>query len=95
MRVIDKGIRLVFDSYSIYFNLIVLILMFIKNVSSSTYHKKTPSLRLSVLRLSLPEFKKILLNTFIYESILIKIYINTNIMNTQIFHLKKYDLKGH
>ena len=41
------------------------------------------------------EFKKILPNTFIYESILIKIYMNTNIMNTQIFHLKKYDLKGH
>ena len=34
-------------------------------------------------------------NTFIYESILIKIYMNTNIMNTQIFHLNKYDLKGH
>ena len=37
---------------------------------------------------SLREFKKILPNTFIYESILIKIYMNTNIMNTQIFHLK-------
>ena len=34
-------------------------------------------------------------NTFIYESILIKIYMNTNIMNTQIFHFKKYDLNGH
>ena len=33
--------------------------------------------------------------TFIYESILIKIYINANIMNTQIFHFNKYDLKGH
>ena len=62
----------------------------IKNVSSSTSHKKTLS-----LRLSLREFKKILPNTFIYESILIIIYMNTNIMNTQIFHLKKYDLKGH
>jgi hypothetical protein len=47
------------------------------------------------LRLSLREFKKILPNTYIYESILIKIYMNTNIMNTQIFHKKKYDLKGH
>jgi hypothetical protein len=39
----------------------------IKNASSSTSHKKTPS-----LRLSLREIKKILPNTFIYESILIK-----------------------
>ena len=44
---------------------------------------------------SLREFKKILPNTFIYESILIKIYMNTNIMNTQIFYINKYDLKGH
>ena len=36
-----------------------------------------------------------LLKIFIYESILIKIYMNTNNMNTQIFHLNKYDLKGH
>ena len=34
-------------------------------------------------------------NTFIYESILIKIYLNANIMNMQIFHLNNYDLKGH
>ena len=34
-------------------------------------------------------------NTFIYESILRKIYMNANIMNMQIFHLFKYDLKGH
>ena len=46
----------------------------IKNVSSSTSHKKTPSLHLyGNLR-------------FIYESILIKININANIMNTQIFN---------
>ena len=64
--------------------------MFIKNVSSSTTHKKTPS-----FRLSFREFKKILPNTFIYKSILIKIYMNTNIINTQIFYLNKYDLKGH
>ena len=35
-----------------------------------------------------------LLNTFIYESILIKNYKNA-IMNTQMFYLNKYDLKGH
>ena len=51
---------------------------------------KTPS-----FCLSLREFKKILPNTFIYESILINIYMNTNIMNTQIFYFNKYDLKGH
>ena len=64
----------------------------IKNVSSSTSHKNTlsfrlyvfPSLRLSVFT-SVREFKKILPNTFIYESILIKIYMNTNIIDTQIF----------
>ena len=56
----------------------LLILFLIKNVSSSTSHKKTLS-----FRLSLREFKKILPNTFIYESILIKIYMNFNIMNTQ------------
>jgi hypothetical protein len=31
-------------------------------------------------------FKKILHNTFIYELILIKIYMKTIIMNMQIFH---------
>ena len=70
----------------------------IKNVSSSTSHKKTPFLRPYVFpsfRLSLRDFKKILPNTFIYESILIKIYMNTNVMNTQIFYFYKYDLKGH
>ena len=36
---------------------------------------------------SVREFKKILPNTFIYESILLKIYMNANIMNTQIFYL--------
>ena len=33
--------------------------------------------------------------TFIYESILKKKYMNTNIMNTQTFYFNKYDLKGH
>ena len=45
--------------------------------------------------LSFREFEKILPNTFIYESFLIKIYMNTNIMNTQNFYFNKYDLKGH
>ena len=57
---------------------------FVKNVSSSTSHKKTPTLW---------EFKKSLSNTLIYELILIKIYVNANIMNRQIFHIIKYDLK--
>ena len=67
---------------------------FIKEVSFSTSHKK---LNLYV-RLYFWEFKKIIPTTFIYESILRKIYMNTNIMNTQIFHLKKFVLKvieGH
>ena len=34
-------------------------------------------------------------NTFIYESILIKNYMNSNTMNMLIFHLKEYGLKGH
>ena len=63
---------------------------FIKNVSYSTSHKKNPS-----LRLTLREFKKSVSNTFIYVSILIKIYVNANIMNTQIFNFIKYDLNGH
>ena len=61
-----------------------------RNVNSSTSHKKTPS-----LQRSLREFKKSLLNIFIYESILIIIYVNANIMNIQIFHLFKYDLFSH
>ena len=32
-------------------------------------------------------------NTVIYE--LIKIYMNANIMNMQIYYLNKYNLKGH
>ena len=40
-------------------------------------------------------FTGILHNTFISELILIKIYMKTIIMNTQIFYFKKYDLKGH
>ena len=41
--------------------------------------QKTPSFRPYVFP-SVREFKKILPNTFIYDSILIKIYMNTNIM---------------
>ena len=69
---VDKLIRSL--QVFLFFNVFKIV---IKNVNSSSSHKKTPSLR---------EFKKILPNTFIYESILIKIYMNTNIMNTQIFH---------
>ena len=66
------------------------VFILFKNVSSSTSHKKNPS-----FRLSLREFKKILPSTFIYELILIKMYMNTNIMNTQIFNSYKHDLKDH
>ena len=34
-------------------------------------------------------------NTFVYVLVLMEIYINDNFMYTQIFHLYKYDLKGH
>ena len=37
----------------------------------------------------------LLTNTFIYESILIKVCMNANYFDRQIFHLDKYDLKGH
>ena len=50
---------------------------------------------LTSFRLSFREFMKILPNTSIYESILIKIYVNADIMNTQIFNLIKYDLNGN
>ena len=62
----------------------------IKNVGSSTFHKKNPS-----FSLSLREFKKIIPNTLIYKLILIKIYMNTNTMKTKIFQFNKYDLKGY
>ena len=39
--------------------------------------------------LSFQEFEKILPNTFIYELILIKIYMNTNIIITQILKVTK------
>ena len=45
--------------------------------------------------LSFREFNKFLHNTFIYELILIKFYMKTISMNTQIFYFYKYDLKGH
>ena len=45
--------------------------------------------------MSFREFKKILLNTFIYDLILMKIHMKTIIMNMQIFQFNKFDLKGH
>ena len=66
-------------------------LSFIKNVSFAITNQKNPS-----FRLSLWDFKKKIPNTFIYASILI--YMNANIMNTQIFHSVKYDstvIEGH
>ena len=82
----------------IYFDLFYLFISECLYVFTSLRLYVFTSLRLYVftsLRLSLWEFKKILPNTLIYESILIKIYMNANIMNMQIFHLFKYDLKGH
>ena len=65
-----------------------------KNVSSPSSHKNKLGLSVfTTFRLSLRKFKKILTNTFIYELILIQIYID--IMKTQILHLIKYDLIGH
>ena len=59
---------------------------FIKNASSSTSHKKTPSLRPSDC------LYEILRKFFLTYSF---IYMNTNVMNTQIFDFDKYNLKGH
>ena len=55
-------------------------MIIIKNVSSSTSHKK---LRLSIICLY-GNLKKKSSYHILYESILIKIYMNANIMNTQI-----------
>ena len=63
---------------------------FIMNVSASTPNKKNLT-----FQLSLREFKKMFSNTLIYESILIKIYMIAKIMNTQLFHFIKHNLKGH
>ena len=41
------------------------------------------------------KFLVLLPNTFIIELILIKNHMNANIMNTQIFHFNKYELRGH
>ena len=67
----------------------------IKYASSSTYHKKTPFLHLYLfmsLCLSLREFKTSFPNTFIYESILMKIYVNANIMNMKLLRIKNIDI---
>ena len=45
--------------------------------------------------LSFREFMKILPNTFIYKAILIKIYINANIMNTHFFSITSTVIEGH
>ena len=42
-----------------------------------------------------PVFSSSLHILIYYESILLKIYMNANIMNSQIFNLNNYDLKGH
>ena len=60
-----------------------------KNIPSlSTSHKKN-----SVFTY-VREFKKKKSSTFIYEPILVKIYMNAKIMNTQKLFIK-YDLKGY
>ena len=61
--------------------------IFIKSVRNSTSHKKT----LCVFK-KLSEFKNILSGTFIYEPILMKIDMNADNINIQIFHSIKYDL---
>ena len=56
----------------------------IENVSSCTSHINTLSLRLSAVFTSVREFKKILPNTYIYESILIKYFIKLSMTSTVI-----------
>ena len=34
-------------------------------------------------------------NTFVYEPILLKLFMNANIVKMKIFHKIKYDLRGH
>ena len=43
----------------------------------------------------LRDFSFFLFSSFIYEPILIKISMNANIKETNIFHKIKYDIKGH
>ena len=64
----------------------IINLPFIKNLSSSTSHKKN---------VKLWDFSFYLSSTFIHEPILIKIYMNANIINAQTFNFNEYDLKGH
>ena len=68
--------------------------LFIKNISSSTSHKKTLKLA-NWQTLKLQNFSFFLSSTFIYELILIKKIMNANIMKTHIFYKMKYDLQGH
>ena len=84
--------------YSVHTFVDLIIIFFLwrifKNVSSSTSHTKTLKIwNCETLRHQ--DFSFYLSSTFIYELILIKIYMNANIMNTQIFHVNKFDLNGH
>ena len=53
------------------------------------------SLKVTKGHLSFWEFKTILHKTFIYELILIKIYMKTIIMNTKIFLMTSKVIEGH
>ena len=71
-----------------------MLIYFIKNVSSSTSHKKTLKLP-NCETLKLRNFSFFLSSTFIYEPILIKICMNANIMKTHTFYKMKYDFQSH
>ena len=43
----------------------------------------------------LQDFSFFLSNTFVYEPILLKLFMNANIVKMQIFHKIKSDLRGH
>ena len=62
------------------------------NIDATNLNSTIYVLTLKQKNLSLLIF---VINMSIYESILITTYMNANIMNTQIFHLIKYDLKSH
>ena len=61
----------------------------IKNISSSSSHKKRENLKLR-------DFSFFRSSTFIYKPIMIKKKsMDANNMERQIFNAMKYDLKGH
>ena len=73
----------------------IIILLINLFLSSSTSQKKVfMSLCLCVIK-KLWDFKKNLPSTFIYDPILMKIYMNTNNLKHKFFYFIKYDLKGH